>query len=426
MSYDALEFADRVWRGEVGPEEQHPFFYIGELIELQPGLAFVPSFANVTAFATAQGLVLIDSGGFLTAPGVQAQLRRWSAEPVHTIIFSHGHVDHVCGASRYDEEAAANGWKRPHVVAHEAVVERFERYSRTAGYNGRINARQFQLPDLSWPTSYRMPDETYHTALTLEVGEQRFELRHARGETDDHTWIWAAERRVLCCGDLFIWTFPNAGNPQKAQRYPDRWAATLRSMATLDAETLLPGHGPPLTGSARIRTALGDTATVLELLCEQTLELMNAGARLNELLCSVSVPQALLDKPYLRPLYDEPEFVVRNLWRLYGGWYDGNPANLKPADDQALAREFAALAGGAERLAQRARELAAAGELRLAGHLAELGTLAAPDSLAAHAARAEVYTARAASESSTMARGIFASAAAESRRSGAAGGEASA
>ena len=28
--------------------------------------------------------------------------------------------------------------------------------------------------------------------------------------------------------------------------------------------------------------------------------------------------------------------IVRNIWRLYGGWYDGNPARLKPAPDEAL------------------------------------------------------------------------------------------
>ena len=44
-------------------------------------------------------------------------------------------------------------------------------------------------------------------------------------------------------------------------------------------------------------------------------------------------PAHLLERPYLRPVYDEPEFVVRNVYRLYGGWWDGNPANLKPARD---------------------------------------------------------------------------------------------
>ncbi len=237
---------------------------------------------------------------------------------------------------------------------------------------------------------------------------------HARGETDDHTWVWIPELSTLCTGDLFIWNAPNAGNPQKAQRYPDEWAAALRTMQELGAEVLLPGHGVPVTGADRVHQALGETARLLETLCEQTRALMNEGLRLDEVVRRVHVPEELLARPYLRPAYDEPEFVVRNLWRLWGGWYDQNPAHLKPAPDAAVAREYAALAGGATALADRARELLGRGELRLAAHLAEAAALAAPDDRSVAAARAEVYGARAAAETSTMARGVFAWAAAES------------
>jgi len=106
-------------------------------------------------------------------------------------------------------------------------------------------------------------------------------------------------------------------------------------------------------------------------------------------------------------VYDEPEFVVRGIWRYYGGWWDGNPATLKPASEGAIAREIADLAGGASRLAQRATELAAAGDLRLAGNLAELAALAAPDDAGVHRARAEVFGARARAEASTMSKGVF-------------------
>ncbi len=63
---------------------------------------------------------------------------------------------------------------------------------------------------------------------------------------------------------------------------------------------------------------------------------MNEGARLDTILHTVKLPDGTLDKPYLRPTYDEPEFIVHNIWRLYGGWYDGNPAHLKPAPEASL------------------------------------------------------------------------------------------
>jgi alkyl sulfatase BDS1-like metallo-beta-lactamase superfamily hydrolase len=143
---------------------------------------------------------------------------------------------------------------------------------------------------------------------------------------------------------------------------------------------------------------------------------MNQGARLDEVIHGVTAPRHLLERPYLHAIYDEPEFVVRNTWRLYGGWYDGNPATLKPAPEADLAGELAALAGGAHRLADRARQLAEVGDLRLAGHLAEAAALAAPGDPAVHRARAEVNERRVADEDSVMSRGIFGWAAAESRR----------
>jgi alkyl sulfatase BDS1-like metallo-beta-lactamase superfamily hydrolase len=128
----------------------------------------------------------------------------------------------------------------------------------------------------------------------------------------------------------------------------------------------------------------------------------------------VKVAPKILERPYLKPLYDEPEFVVRNVWRMYGGWYDGNPSHLKPARDRDLAREVAELSGGAKKLAERASARAAEGELRLACHLVEMASLAEPEDKAIHAIRAEIYQQRREAETSLMAKGIFGYASAES------------
>jgi alkyl sulfatase BDS1-like metallo-beta-lactamase superfamily hydrolase len=144
--------------------------------------------------------------------------------------------------------------------------------------------------------------------------------------------------------------------------------------------------------------------------------MMNQGASLDEIVHTVRAPAELLERPYLRPVYDEPEFVVRNIWRLYGGWYDGLPSRLKPAPDADVARELAALAGGPAALAARATELADVGDLRLAAHLADWAAFAAPEDATVHAARAAVYDLRVAAEASTMSKGVFRWAADESRR----------
>ena len=409
---DVLALAERFWRGDItGPELIRA---TGASEEIAPGVLFTHAFANVTAIRTEAGLVLVDTGNFRARDKTFATVRGWQTAPLAAAIYTHGHVDHVCGLPPFLAEAAANGWPRPRIVGHRDVAARFDRYRATAPYNGLINARQFSIPP-AWPMEYDYPDTTYDRTHHLEIGELTLELTHARGETDDHTWIWWPARRMLFSGDLFFWVAPNGGNPQKVQRYAAEWAVALRAMAARNAEILVPGHGVPIFGAVRVRAALEDTAEWLEVLVRETLARMNAGMPLASILAEVQPPARLRERPYLQPVYDEPAFVVRNIWRLYGGWWDGNAAHLKPAGDAELGREIAALAGGVERLVARARSLAARGELALASHLIDWAVAVAPNARDAHAVRAEIYEARAAASTALMTRGIFAAAARDSR-----------
>src|SRR3954466_10370521 len=240
---------------------------------LRSDVLLSPSFANVSAVETGDGLLMIDTGGLLVAARAHEELRRLTDAPGHTAGYTHGHVDHVMGAQALGKDAI--------VVAHERVNARFARYGRTRGWNAIINGRQFGTRELSWPAEFRAPDRTFHDELDLEVGGVPVHLRHARGETDDHLYAWLPDRGALFCGDFFTWSLPNAGNPQKAQRYPVEWAIALRSMAALGAEPVVPGQGPPLFGADVARRVLTETAEALESLIEQTLELMNRGASLD-------------------------------------------------------------------------------------------------------------------------------------------------
>jgi alkyl sulfatase BDS1-like metallo-beta-lactamase superfamily hydrolase len=415
---DLSDFVDRIWDGAVSVEEVHTGspgeaehmkrLRGGAWAEAAPDVAFWLARSDVSALRTSGGLVLVDTGERDSASEMLAALRRWSADRVHTVIYSHGHPDHTGGADAVDAYASASAQGTPHVIAHAAVLERFAKYQRSGPYNAIVNRRQFRNPSIVWPTEFRLPDETYHDRLVCEVGGVALELNHGRGETDDHTWVWVPDRKVLCCGDFFMWVAPNAGNPQKSQRYAWDWAQSLRGMAGLGAELLLPGHGYPIFGHQRVKKALSDVADYLSCIHDQTLALMNEGATLDTILHTVAVPGHLVEPPYMRPVFDDPQFVVRNVWRYYGGWYGGDPATLKPAPQGEVARELALLAGGAARLAERASQLAASGELRLASHLAQTAALAAPGDPGIEEIRREIFAERAATERSAMARGIFA------------------
>ncbi len=399
------------------PTDEAKFFWTGGPVEVAERTWFQSFMSGCTGFDTDDGLVLIDTGTQAAAGSLANQLRSKTKSPVHTAVYTHGHVDHAYGLSAF----LVDGQTAPVVVAHSASPMRFARYERTRQHNLVINARQFggtadsanQMGALGvFQRPPILPNVLFDDRTTLRVGGLTFELHHCRGETDDHVWVWCPERRVLCSGDLFIYAVPNAGNPQKVQRYPWDWAKGLREMAALRPASLCPGHGGPVVDDEdKIQRMLLETADYLDDIVRQTLALMEAGSPPHvDIVRGVRVPDS--DSPWLQPVYDEAEFIVRNVIRYYGGWWSGRPSELKPAPRSDVATEMATLAGGPEVLARRARELADAGDHRLACHLADYALEAAPADPTVQELVASIYNQRAERETSLMAINLYNSAAA--------------
>jgi alkyl sulfatase BDS1-like metallo-beta-lactamase superfamily hydrolase len=409
---DLLELAEKAWKGEIDVvHEHHPVhtMYQGSC-ELAPDLLALKGLAGIYVIDSGDGLVMLDAGSILDVDRTYEEVRRWRPDtPLVAAVFSHHHVDHIFATARFEAEATEKGWPQPTVYAHELMPDHFDRYLRTRGWNTAINRRQFAIdaPQFQWPDRYRYPDVVYRDRLTFRRGSLTFCLHHGRGETDDHTWTWIPERKVLAPGDLFIYAVPNAGNPQKVQRYVSDWADALDRMAALGAETLIPGHGLPIFGADRIHEALTTTAALLRSIEDQTLALMNRGASLDQVLHGVVLPDELMQKPWLRPVYDDPRFLIRMVWRRYGGWWEGEFDQLLPAPKADQASEWIALAGGVGRVLERARALSKEGRHDLACHLAEAAFHAAPNDTSVHEARSAIYREASQTQTSSMARNIL-------------------
>jgi glyoxylase-like metal-dependent hydrolase (beta-lactamase superfamily II) len=191
---------------------------------------------------TDEGAVAFDTSGKRSAAAVVDAIAGWSDVPVTHIVYTHGHIDHVGGSGAFAER-----WSEPTVYGHANVAPRFDRYELTNDWNVDINARQFGgirlVVGMMAPSTTAAPAATGRHFLptnvlrpSVEVGDhgefdlggETVELHHARGETDDHLWAWLPGRKTIMAGDFLIWNFPNAGNPQKVQRYPIDWAAAIR------------------------------------------------------------------------------------------------------------------------------------------------------------------------------------------------------
>ena len=372
----------------------------------------------------ADGVAVVDPGLFINGPRVVRELRAITDRPVRFVIYTHGHYDHAFGTPALFDDAAERGHQAPVVVGHVNVARRFARYQKTAGHL----AQTFDMQFASWGggggdvvrnARYYPPTLSYEQGVTLSLGDLTLDCRHGLGETDDHTWVWIPEQRVIVGGDFIVSSLPNAGTPFRVQRYVLEWAETLEAMAALDPAAIISGHGGVFRDDAREMLVV--TARALHWLEDEVVRRLNAGQWYEQIVHEVALPPELDGNPYLQPVYGCTAFVVHSVLRRYTGWYDGNPSMLFPSTRAEVAREVLALAGGASAVLERAQTLHASGDLadvQRALHLADFVIFdGGPQADAARTLKAELLTARAKVEPSFVARNILLSAAKLERES---------
>jgi glyoxylase-like metal-dependent hydrolase (beta-lactamase superfamily II) len=348
-------------------------------------LFFVQGFGNVGLIDTDEGALLFDIGARQMSRILFERIRSVTPKPIRYIVYSHGHFDHCFGYALFADEWTRKGRDPPCVIAHENVVNRFEKYRVMASHQAWINSQQFEaiIPaGLGQVVSAREtldPTILVHGWETYKFtfGNYDLELHPAWGETDDAMWMYVPKRATVFAGDLFLWSFPNVGNPLKVQRYPKQWAQALRQIIELEPEFLAPGHGELIEGRENVRNALSITAEALEFVHDGVVRRLNEGKWFEQIFSEMMdiYPDKFRESPYLQPIYGCYQFAIHASYRLYHGWYSsGNPSDLFPARTSSIAHEILQITGkGAEKnYIARAEQLATEGNSQMALHMLDI------------------------------------------------------
>ena len=343
---------------------------------------------NAAFFETDAGIVLVDTGMGPAGPAIMDAIRSVSDKPIHTIIYTHGHVDHA-----YGTWAIMDAGETPQIIAHSNLNNRFERYIRLRGSLAQYMSQpKIQLPktrdDLVWPT------RIFDDRLELEIGGERFVLQHHRGETDDQLYVWVPGRKALASADYYQGFLPNAGNGKRSQRYVEEWAVALREMADLKPEILLPAHGEEITDSAVIQENFTVLAEALQYIVDKTLDGLNAGIRKDLIYDSIALPQHLVNHPTLNVQYVTVSDISKMVMKQYTGWWDDIPSHWTPATMHDQGNMIIELAGGdIPGLVSFAQSLITT-NIRLASHLTDWMFYARPDNREVQQLVYDVYKAR--------------------------------
>ncbi len=359
------------------------------VVEVGPGSYLIRMpIVNAAFFVTEEGVVLVDAGMGPAGPAVLDAIRSVTDKPIHTVIYSHGHVDHA-----YGTWAIIEAGETPQIIAHDLLKPRFNRYIRLRGSLARYMSQpEDQLPastsDLVWPTRY------FTDRLEIEVGDETFILQHHKGETDDQLYVWVPGRKALASADYYQGFLPNAGNGKRSQRHVEEWSVAMKEMAALNPQILLPAHGKEITEPAVIQENFLALAEAFDYIVDHTIDGLNAGKRKEQIFGSVQLPEHLANHPSLNVQYVTPNDISKMVIKKYTGWWDDIPSNWTPASMEQQGNMIIELAGGnIPAITSYARKLINQ-DIRLASHLTDWLFYARPDNAEVQQLVFDVYKSR--------------------------------
>jgi glyoxylase-like metal-dependent hydrolase (beta-lactamase superfamily II) len=218
-----------------------------------------------------EGVLVVDSGASASGARrlVQA-IRAVSDRPIRYLVDTHCHFDHAFGNAAFGPETV--------VIAHEATrallgpavlrgrtfrgfadglparVEqlRTQAAAEPAGEKGRelaARAEALEAYGHELSTITVVPPRVGFTERAIvDLGGREVQLLFlGRGHTAGDVVVFLPRERVVGSGDFF-----NGYIGYMGDAYVDEWADSLDRLAQLDFETVVPGHGAPFTGKARI------------------------------------------------------------------------------------------------------------------------------------------------------------------------------
>ena len=351
----------------------HPEYFKREIIQFADNVYMAFGFAASNQFMIVgdDGLIIIDTSETTkAAENVLAAFREISSLPIHTIILTHSHRDHVSGASVFAEDGS------PDILASERYSE--DSLFVASSHPQPVKAmqartkRQFGI-GLSYPEEIigigvgpgdrplegmgagSLPPTRFigDAGEIVKICNIELELKLVPGETPDHIVVWYPEKKVLICGDNFYHAFPNLYAIRgTAYRDFDTWADSLDTLMAFQPEVLGPGHTRPVFGAASIQGSLSDYRDAIRHVITETRNGMDEGLTIDQLAHRVKLPPELAEKRHLREYYGRVDHSVRAYFVGTLGWFDGNPTSLGSLAPEDEARKFIALAGGEDALWQ--------------------------------------------------------------------------
>jgi len=224
---------------------------------------------NTTVIVGKRQVFVVDSC-FLPSAAREdiAQIRQWTNVPVSFVLNTHFHNDHNFGNRVY-----LDAFPGLTIIAHVETKKDMDLFGPGSLMREEKDSYGFQkmlemgkTPDgvalteeqkqevktvLAGKTAvieelkqikFQSATLTFDHDFSLDLGNRQVEVKYlGRGNTSGDAMVYLPKERIVVAGDLVAYPLPNM-----IDGYPAEWVQTLQNLANLDADTIVPGHGPIL------------------------------------------------------------------------------------------------------------------------------------------------------------------------------------
>lgn len=160
-----------------------------------------------------------------------ADIRKVTDKPIKYVVNTHTHLDHAFGNCVFARLGAT-------VISHTADRKMLER----VGADTLKNIGNFGLkPEDTAGTEIVLPTLSFSDRMQIDLGDETVELiRVAPSHTEGSVVVYIPSKKLVFSGDILFTDF----HPFLADGDISGWTRTIDALLTMDAERIIPGHGP--------------------------------------------------------------------------------------------------------------------------------------------------------------------------------------
>ena len=342
----------------ITPATDAPAVDVGDGVWLSPGLS------NSYLITTSDGRVVVNSGMGFEGPLHRAKYDAVDGSPIRAVILTQGHYDHVGGLPVLVDEGTDLIAQANHGVWRNdnQRLEAFRSRNSAFAWIDAILAAMEHTRALgveAAPAEVPEPTVLFDEHLELTVGDRELVLiATPGGETFDSLVIWLPQTATLLSGNLTGPLFGHVPNlvTIRGDRYRDAltYIDSLEVLKELRPERLLTGHFDPIEGADRIAEEVDAMQEAMRWVHDRTVDGMNAGTDVWELMRTVTVPDHL----DVGEGYGKTPWNVRAIWENYAGWFHHrSTTELYGVHPLAVAADVVAAAGADALVAAARRHL---------------------------------------------------------------------